>query len=42
MRLPDYFFYIQENRRTVADYLMEGYDESWPMSICSCDGTIII
>lgn len=36
------YFHIQENKRTVADALMEGYDEPWAMSIWSCNGAIII
>lgn len=29
--LPDYFFHKQANGRTVADELMEGNDEFWPL-----------
>ncbi|SDK11324.1 serine hydrolase domain-containing protein [Natronincola ferrireducens] len=29
--LPDYFFHKQDNGRTVADALMEGNDEPWPL-----------
>lgn len=29
--LPDYFFHKQENGRTVADGLLEGKDEVWPL-----------
>lgn len=29
--LPDYFFHKQNNGRTVADNLMEGNDEQWPI-----------
>ncbi|WP_114749839.1 serine hydrolase domain-containing protein [Pleomorphovibrio marinus] len=29
--IPDYFFHKQENGRTVADELMEGKDEAWPL-----------
>jgi D-alanyl-D-alanine carboxypeptidase len=29
--IPDYFFHVQENGRTVADELMEGKDEPWPI-----------
>lgn len=29
--LPDYFFHKQPNGRTVADELMEGHDEPWPL-----------
>jgi D-alanyl-D-alanine carboxypeptidase len=29
--LPDYFFHKQANGRTVADELMDGNDESWPL-----------
>lgn len=29
--IPDYFFYRQRNGRTVADELMEGKDEPWPI-----------
>ncbi len=29
--LPDYFFHKQESGRTVADELMEGKDEPWPI-----------
>lgn len=29
--LPDYFFHKQPNGRTVADELMEGHDDPWPL-----------
>jgi D-alanyl-D-alanine carboxypeptidase len=29
--LPDYYFYKQTNGKTVADRLMEGNDEPWPL-----------
>ncbi len=29
--LPDYFFHKQKNGRTVADDLMDGIDEEWPI-----------
>ncbi len=29
--IPDYFFHKQENGRTVADELLEGKDEAWPL-----------
>lgn len=29
--IPDYFFHKQENGRTVADDLLEGKDEAWPL-----------
>jgi len=29
--IPDYFFHKQENGKTVADELMEGKDEKWPI-----------
>lgn len=29
--IPDYFFHKQENGRTVADELMDGKDEPWPL-----------
>jgi D-alanyl-D-alanine carboxypeptidase len=29
--IPDYFFHKQENGKTVADELMEGKDEPWPL-----------
>lgn len=29
--LPDYFFHKQENGRTVADNIVEGQDEAWPL-----------
>ncbi len=29
--IPDYFFHKQKNGRTVADELMEGNDEPWPI-----------
>ncbi|MGY6523158.1 MAG: serine hydrolase domain-containing protein [Mongoliitalea sp.] len=29
--IPDYFFHKQENGRTVADELLEGNDQAWPL-----------